>query len=507
KSRFLTIDFCVVLGSFTCLAAAISTVTPRLSLAWQLGFENQIIVIGFLLSIMNLALKKLTPTPLLLLEARWDRSTLQNYDAILRNTLSASHTGLIRRLTILFFLLLPLALSVGYKRFTGETSSNIITNPFLGRYGLAAPPLSDYNAMNNSVYFTINVNVPFMAASSNDSVPPPSIPTAYGYNTLLLDNASAALLDMPLPDYMSSIQQNLVGNEFWEVSATVNASVARYNTSIESRRNKNDPFFNNTLNDAWGTREQMFSTFFEFNAWALGWLPSRPTVQDGQYVFVGHYYWFPLFWDDYITDPSDPKFAAFQTTALMFNIRRERCAGTWQINRTAVVLLNGSCSGVQTNQEPVATYMETPFPLDALPVLVHSLTPYSADRNTSSWILPAFATSVATSYWSRWLFMLAGINQEGLWDSELNYSPMDEYIVSTTTTLDANWLLCLLLAVQPVLALLMFLLSALCYSMAIGNGFNMVAIMSGIEKDSLDLLSGAALSGGLERPVKLDISV
>lgn len=505
KPKFLKTDFCVVLGSFVCLAAAISTVTPRLSLAWQLGFENQIIVIGFLLSLMNLALKKLTPTLLLLLEARWGPSTLQNYDAILRNTLSASHTGWIWRLTIFFFLLLPLALSVGYKRFTGGASSNVITNPFSGRYGLAAPPLGDYNAMNNSVYFTINSNVPFMAASSNDSIPPPSIPTAYGYNTLLLDNTSAALLDMPLPDYMSSIQQSLVGNDFWEVSATVNASVARYNASIESHRNKNDPFFNNTLEGAWDTGGPTFSTFFEFNAWALGWLPGKLTVQDGQYVLVGHYYWYPLFWDDYSTNLSNPKFVAFQTTALMFNIRRERCAGTWQINRTAVVLLNGSCTGVQTNQ--TATYNETPFPLDVLPVLAHSLRPYSDVRNTSSWILPAFATSVATSYWSRWLYMLAGINQEGLWDSELNYSPMDEYIVSTRTTLDANWLLYLLLTVQPVLALLMFLFPALYYSTPIGSGFNMVAIMSGIDKDSLNLLSGAALSGNLNRPVKLDISV
>ncbi|CZR69579.1 uncharacterized protein PAC_19479 [Phialocephala subalpina] len=506
KSTFQTIDFCVVFGSFACLAIAISMVTPRLSLAWQLGFDNQIIVIGFLLGIMNLALKKLTPTLLLLIEARWGHSTLQNYDAILRNTLSAPHTGVIWRLSIFFFLLLPLVLSVGYKRFTGGTSSNVIANPFSGRYGLAAPPLGDYNAMNNSVYFSINANVPFMAASANDSIPPPIIPTAYGSNTLLLDNSSAAILDMPLPGYVSSIQQSLAGSDFWKVSATVNASVARYNSSVETLRNKSDPFFNNTLKAA-NAGGQKFATFFEFNAWALGWLPGKPTVQDGHFVLVGHYFWNDIFWDDYISNPADPKFISFQSKARMFNMRRERCAGTWQINRTAVVLLNGFCSGIPTNQTAIASFQEIPFPLDTLPVLAHSIESYSADRKKSPWLLPAFATSVATSYWARWLFMLSGIKEEGEFDSELNYPPRDEYIESTTTTLDATWLLYVLLAVQPVLTLLMFLFSALLYHTPIGNGFGVVAIMSGIDKDSLNLLSGAAFSGDLEKPVKLNISV
>jgi hypothetical protein len=88
----------------------------------------------------------------------------------------------------------------------------------------------------------------------------------------------------------------------------------------------------------------------------------------------------------------------------------------------------------------------------------------------------------------------------------LNYPPRDEYIESTTITLDATWSLYVLLAVQSVLTLLMFLFSTLLYHTPIGNGFGMVGIMSGIDKDSLNLLSGAAFSGDLEKPVKLNIS-
>jgi hypothetical protein len=213
KATFDRIDLCVVLGSFGCLAATICAVTPHLQLSWQLGFEGQIVAIGFLLSIMNLLLKKLTPTLLLTIESRWGGFTLQTYDAILRNAAFSPHTAIFWRLTILVFLFLHLGLSIGYKRFTGGTSGAVITNTFSGRYGLAAPPLGDYNAMNNSIYFSISANVDFLTASSNDSMPPPSIPTAYGYNTLLLDNTSAAFLDIPLPDYTSSIQQSLAGSD------------------------------------------------------------------------------------------------------------------------------------------------------------------------------------------------------------------------------------------------------------------------------------------------------
>jgi hypothetical protein len=500
KPTFEKVDFGVVLISFISLMLAIVTVTPHLSLAWSLGFEGQIIIIGFLLSVMNLGLKKLTPTLLLLIETRWGPGRLQNYDAILTNTLLASNTSFFWRYIILFFLFLPLVLSVGYKRFTGGTSSAVISNPFSGRYGLAAPPLGNYITMNNSIYYTIDANVPFLAASSDDSVSAPSIPTAYGYNTLLLDNTSAALLDMPLPDYVWSIQQSLSGSNYWTVSATVNATVSRSNSSIEAFRNSDGPFFNETIA---GT---IFSTFGDFNNWALGWLPAGSDAVYGSSVIVGHYYWQPDFGDAYINDPSNPQFIQFQTTAFMFNTRRERCAGTWQINRTAIVLLDGSCSGIQTNQTKTST--EVPFPLDALPVLNHALQPYSGgERNSSSWRVPAFLTSVATSYWARWLFMFPGATQEGLWDSELNYPATDEYIVSTATTLDATWLLFVLLAAQPFLTLFMFLASRMLYSTPIGNGFGLVAILSGIERTSLDILAGAGLSGTLETPVKLEISI
>jgi hypothetical protein len=507
KSPWDKVDICVVLASFLCLVASICIITPRLTLSWQLQFNRQIIIIGFLLSLMNLSLKRIAPTLFLISELRWGGSSLQNYDAILRNSTSLSETGYFWRITIQLFILLPIGLSVGYKRFTGGTSSAVIGSKFPGRYGLAVPPLGDFTTMNNSVYFAIDANVPFMAASSSDSIPPPFeyLPIAYGYNTLLLDNGSAALLDMPLPDYILSIQQNLNGADFWNISATVNATVARYNASTEAYRN-NDSFWQETIDSSWSGGMAGLSSFELFNGNALGFLPGIPNDYDGAYCLTGTYN-STLFWIGFLSNLSSPDVVAFRSAALMFNIRREICAGKWQINRTAIVLLEGSCTGKETNQGPLSQYVHVPFPLDALPVLGHALTSYSVERNQSAWRLPAFVTAIATSYWARLAFMVPGQMQEGQFDSELNYPPTHEYIISTTTTLDATWLLYFLLAFQPVLTLLMFLSTKLLYSSPIGKGFGLVAVLSGIDSDCLDLLSGAGFSGELKRPVKLNISV
>ncbi len=219
KSDVDLIDIVAVMVSLTCLIISVCVVTPRLGLAWRLGFEDQIVIIGFLLSIMNLCLRNGISLWFLIFEERWGGSTLQNYDAILRNTALLSQTSFLWRGTILTLIVLPLALSVAYKRFTGGESSTNVHSNFPGNYGIASAPLTANNVLNNSIYQMMTATAPFMVASASDLVSPAEFPIAYGYNALLLDHSSAAMLDMPMPNYVSSIQQNLTKDEFWRLSA------------------------------------------------------------------------------------------------------------------------------------------------------------------------------------------------------------------------------------------------------------------------------------------------
>jgi hypothetical protein len=88
------------------------------------------------------------------------------------------------------------------------------------------------------------------------------------------------------------------------------------------------------------------------------------------------------------------------------------------------------------------------------------------------------------------------------------YPATDESILSITSTLDANWLLLyVVLCLQPILTLLMFLLALLFHSTPIHQGFGLVAILAGVDRDSLGIVQGAALSGELVKPVTIDIAV
>jgi hypothetical protein len=52
-----------------------------------------------------------------------------------------------------------------------------------------------------------------------------------------------------------------------------------------------------------------------------------------------------------------------------------------------------------------------------------------------------------------------------------------------------------------------FIILTASYHIPIGTGFSLVAILAGMEKESLPLLKGAALSGELSGSVSMDIAV
>lgn len=115
KNMFYASDIAMGIVALACLALSILVVSHGY-VSWYLGVANrQLIVIGFLLSIMSLCLAKVTPTLFILLEARFGESTIQNYDAILRNKPLASRLSFAWRAVLIIMLALPIGLSVAYK--------------------------------------------------------------------------------------------------------------------------------------------------------------------------------------------------------------------------------------------------------------------------------------------------------------------------------------------------------------------------------------------------------
>jgi hypothetical protein len=487
----------------------------------MLGFENQLIIVGFMLSVMNLCLMRVMPTLLLIIESRWGHSSLQDFEAILRNSVASSETRAFWRTVLLTLVALPLGLSVAYKKFIGGTSSAPIHSMYNGHYGTAPLPMGNASAVTNPLYLAFNTTIPFSITSTSDNSPPwTDLPAPYGYSTLLLSNTSAAILDVPTPDYLQSIQQNLSESESWYLSATVNGTVTTFDASVTQYR-ENDTFWNQIFNSSESSLYTGggLSSWGLFNGWDLGAIFGFSSDPVSAFCVAGFYMsnasgdnYGDTYGETTFYRSNDSDSQNFRKTSLLFHTVRQRCTGQWEITRSNVRLSNGSCSGVLTNQTVLRSAV--PFLLDAMPIMVHALTDYSpgGSRNSSEWLMPTFVVNIAAAQWSRIIWLngnsLAGHTyQPPKGQPEMYYPAEDESITSTVATLDADWRLYFVLAVQPVLTVVCFLVVGCLYHHPIGKGFGLVAILAGMDLDGLALLRGAAFSGKLTRPVRMDISV
>lgn len=84
--------------------------------------------------------------------------------------------------------------------------------------------------------------------------------------------------------------------------------------------------------------------------------------------------------------------------------------------------------------------------------------------------------------------------------------PVNDMVKYTRPTLQKSSLLYFVFAIQPLLVFVLLALMA-CFlnSTPLDKGFGLISILSGIDRESLDVVSGASLSGQLAMKVKLVI--
>lgn len=516
--------------SLIALAAAVATVSVD-TIAWYLGYVNQITVIGFLLSIMNISMMTILPTLFLRCEALFGRSTIQNYEAITRNQTLGSKTGWQWRLALGLVLALPLGLSALYKRFK-DGHATITIGPhdslYNQNFGMYAPPgllPLGYNTGNILIY---NVTMPFLIASTNQmtyqspenrtgEVPlPDTWPSAYGFNTLLLDNATSALLDAPPPQWITKVQSNLTDGESWNVSTSVIATIATRNSSVDAHRTENmtSPF--------WAQFDITFDETTQYQSFADGWYLGIFTNPWGTPIFSNPWCFVSL---QYGLEEEN-----FTMWAQKWDLSRRYCSGTWRITRGAMELLDGTCNpddglpSLLPNDKPdaVLTWTGRGATLHDtfLEALNEFLAPFEKERNSSVWAWPTMATTVASMYWSRiaastgpgsphWsndLFATINNFTESNLTDGLSYerSPL---ITSTRPALESDSsVLYVVLVVQPLITAFAVIAGVFMGRITIGRGFGTVSVLAGMDRESADLLEGAGFSGKLDRPVHLAVS-
>ena len=508
--------------SLICLALAITAVA-NVKLSWLLGQKNyQLIVVGLMLSIMNVALNSTAPSLFLQLEARYGPSSLQNYDGILCNRFLSSRLDGPWRLALGLMTILPLGLSVAYKTFTGGYSALIVnTTDYIGNasyYGMFAPPGLQSLGEQTGISLFSNATLPFMvAASPTDGIEPP-VPLdaqAYGFNILLLDNATTAALDIPQPDYISTVQRLLAPGESWGLTARIAGTVAKFNDSKTIDSDANNATFMRRCEEAVASSGAYTAMqFLTVNCLAL----LSSASPDQSYQYIG----FPPFPNDH-TLPGYPSCSNFSHYAQLYDITRRPCTGSWVITRGGLQLVSGRCDETTLPPEKqliITNTTSTFFGYFYMSSLVEFLGAFGTSaRNGSDWEHSFMATGVAAMLWSRITVMhgaakLAEAHDAPIWTSSNNtnltlgdvgliYS-VEDTVEYTRPTLRKSGFLYFVLALQPLLVFISLgLVASILNSTPLDKDFGVISVLSGIDHESLNVVKGASLSGQLATKVKL----
>lgn len=155
-----------------------------------------------MLSIISQYLRVVAPKLFIMAEAWCSKPKVQNFDAVLRNSILTSNAHLVWRALlqpffILAFIIPPIGLSLAYKNFVEGNSTHNFSYHTSG-YGITeASGLIRTTILKFGPSYIINATLPFIIAWA-DLLNLLSFPQYYGFNNLLISNTSSAFLDASL---------------------------------------------------------------------------------------------------------------------------------------------------------------------------------------------------------------------------------------------------------------------------------------------------------------------
>ena len=464
-------------------------------MAVWLGQTNQLVVLGLLLAVMGLCTQNQAQLLFLNLEARFGQSTIQNYDSILRNNHFDSNVSFAVRFRLFVLFAIPLALSASYKQFVGGRT----TVPVESFEGLQFGPVPPPNLfVGNGISPMVNATLPLYNTTMR--VTNTSHAGTYGFNMYVVNDSMTAMIDAPFGAQLASLRPTRPGIRL-HLTAVVNATIASLESTNKSSE-RQDPNYWTELETAWGSP-------YTSNL-GPGWWSGLYVGNTLSWIFLS-------VWN---TDNSE----TFFDNAIGFNVYRGWCTATWELTYSDIILEHAQdCNSAWSQPDElydagntVITYSNYNIGQIYLSQIAEFIT------NAIPGISPprsVWVSIVAAMCWARtaawngpvqWSVGRSLENQTataigGEW-GYLQYT-VPNNITSSTVTLQSSSLLHLVLAFQPILLLILWAGRAFFHSTALSPGFGLTALLAGVDRDSLDVLKGAAFDGELKRPVRVRISV
>ena len=381
------------------------------------------------------------------------------------------------RATVCLLLALPIAFSVGYKNFVGGATTVDILNPDGGVYGLCGPPGMQGLGVGLSLF--VQSLIPFTLD--------PGHPRSYGFNTFVASNTTTIMLDVPLPSYIEELQSRLRSNENFEVTATVSATVCLWDdpTAVE----RGDP---NWWGEIWADLgpEVDYGVFIDtYFGTSVGLLTGRNNQTE---IFLAR-------WNG-VAD-------GFNSTAQRFFVKRARYTATWRVQNSGTPTLLGVQNpehGNASNLNQGIMYQQLGLANLYLPLLREEAPPKPNDGNDTLNMNGFQTTVVASMLWSRQAEVLGFGGPEAAPQSE--YAVKDQ-LRKVVPTMKNDWGLVMILVLNPVIVLIAVIAKILLYSTPVDERFNIVALLAAVDKSSLEIVRGAALTGELRQRLQLRFDV
>ncbi|RDW63405.1 hypothetical protein BP6252_10950 [Coleophoma cylindrospora] len=487
KSRISILDILGFILSLTCLATALVCVLKP-SVAVSLGQTNQLIVIGFLLSLMGYCTTFQVKQLLLAYEAQCGRTTLQNLDALLTSGLTGAIGKNIRtsyRISLLLLFALPLVLSVGYKTFTNGSSRG---DPYLvpGSFGATGPPGIQNIGFGLSLF--VNATIPWFED--------PGFQRAYGFNMWVDSDTTTIMVDGPLPGLVDDLQSKLKTGESIDLTADVSAFVCSHNYQLSNTSESLNNTFYAELNKKTMPRVATKHWITNQDYWVGFMSPNRA---DFSTIWIS--WWFGT--------------ENFGSHVQEYSLSREKLTSTWRITPNSISLINTTYTrssqqdvvemdSLKDNVLAVGSLFIVPF-TEFDSTFRYVIRP-DLDNTKYNKFIKNDASLVASAVWAR----IVALNGPEVGD---RHRPNLQYNTTaiaqkTRTTLRRDWKLVFILTLNPFIIFVVLISQAVIfYKAPIGEGFGLISILAAAKSDTLHLLQGAGLSGKLSSEVKMHFDV
>ncbi|KAI4254555.1 MAG: hypothetical protein LQ352_003026 [Teloschistes flavicans] len=428
----------------------------------------------------------------LLYEAHCGASTLQNFDAILRNDYFAADMSWRPRFILWILLLLPLVLGAAYKKFSGGSTDLVIHGPDVA-FGTTAAP--GYQLIGNGLSLLPTVYLPFWMK--------PATNRTYGFNLYIPNDSTAAILDAPLPTNLTSLHTSLLNDQSMTITAKVNATVTENIDPSGSERNNVNYW--QSVQDSYPTGGRMELT--DVGALNSGIWGGRESLKDWSVIYLSRW--------------NTGENQTFQSQAERFITTRRTCIGTWNITRNNASLIHvlGLESGVGDgeSQTVIRNNILTIGTMFFQFMGEYDWTnrqgwnqPLPDSSPTDPKFIPTINTRpalVAAMLWSR----IVSLDGPERWTNghspfpELAYriQSQDIRFVKSSRTLRRSSGLMVLLLINPILTVAAVLMKALLYGTPLSDDFGLISLLAAVRENVVAKLRGASLSGKLRQEMKL----